>query len=119
LDKWLWAVRIYKTRSLAAEACRAGHVRVGGQVAKPAHDVKVGEIMVAQVGQIQRTFKVTGLLGQRGSAKVASENLEDLTPPEEYAKQREAAQQPLFCRPKGAGRPTKKERRVMKPFFEG
>lgn len=117
IDKWLWAVRVYKTRSQATEACRAGHVKIGGQNVKPARSVKLGEIITAQVHDLQRTVKVIGFHEQRVSAKAALAFMEDLTPPEEYAKPRESAQQPMLLRPKGAGRPTKRERRVMDAFL--
>lgn len=119
IDKWLWATRVFKTRSQACAACRAGHVKVAGQPVKPAHNVKAGEIISAVVGPITRTVKVLGLLEQRVAGKVVPEYLEDLTPPEEYQKRREPAQQPLLFRPKGAGRPTKKERRQLGPFLPG
>lgn len=118
LDKWLWAVRLYKTRTAAAEACRAGHVKIGGQNVKPARSVKAGEIITARMGEMLRTVKVLGLIQNRVGAKLVSEYLEDLTPAAEYEKQREAAQQALFHRDKGLGRPTKKERRLLNPFLE-
>ena len=113
LDKWLWAVRVFKTRSLAADACRAGHVKIGGQPVKPAHGVKVGEIITAQVGPITRTVKALGLIEQRVCAKTAALYMEDLTPPEEYKKRREPEAAPLVVWPKGQGRPTKKDRRLL------
>lgn len=113
VDKWLWAVRLFKTRTLAAEACKAGHVKIGGQNVKPARGVKLHEVITAQTGELVRTVKVMGLLDRRVGAKFVSQYLDDQTPAAEYAKSREAGQQPLFRRPRGMGRPTKRERRKL------
>jgi ribosome-associated heat shock protein Hsp15 len=113
IDKWLWAVRLYKTRTVAAEACRNGRVTIAGQPVKPSREVKINDLIVAQTGDITRTTKVLGLLERRVGAAVVKEYAEDLTPASEYQKQREPVLQPLFFRPKGAGRPTKKDRRAM------
>ena len=117
IDKWLWAVRLYKTRSLATAACRLGRVKIGGQPVKPSRDVKIDDLIVAQTGEIHRTVKVLALLEHRVGAQVVREFAEDLTPPEELAKPREKILPPLFYRPKGSGRPTKKERRQMEGLF--
>jgi ribosome-associated heat shock protein Hsp15 len=117
IDKWLWAVRLYKTRTLAADACRAGHVRVNEQSVKPSRDVHRGEVIKAKTGHITRTVRVTGLIEQRVSATLARENAEDLTPPEEYAKPREPDYSRSIVRPRGSGRPTKKERRQIEQDF--
>jgi ribosome-associated heat shock protein Hsp15 len=113
LDKWLWAARIYKTRSLAMEACREGRVMIAGQPAKPSRDVRVNDLIEAKKDGLTRTIRVLGLLEQRVGAQAAKEFAEDLTPASEYQKRTERALQPLFIRPRGAGRPTKKERRAM------
>jgi ribosome-associated heat shock protein Hsp15 len=113
VDKWLWAVRLYRTRSLASAACRAGSVTVGGQVVKPSREVKVDDFIVARNGEVNRTVKVLGLLERRVGAEAAKQFALDLTPASEYEKPRELQLQPLFLRPKGAGRPTKKERRAF------
>jgi ribosome-associated heat shock protein Hsp15 len=94
LDKWLWAVRLYKTRSLSADACRLGHVLVNGQRAKPARDVHPGEIITAKTGAIQRTVKVRGVPPSRVGAKLVPDYLEDLTPAAEYEKPREMTSAP-------------------------
>ena len=65
IDKWLWAVRLYKSRSLSIQACQAGHVKIGGQRVKPSRDVHPGEVIAALTGHIHRTVKVLGLLEQR------------------------------------------------------
>jgi ribosome-associated heat shock protein Hsp15 len=113
IDKWLWAVRIFKTRSLATTACRNGRVTIGGQPVKPGRDVHIGELIIAQTGDIKRTVKVLAPLEQRVGAAVVKDFAEDLTPASEYEKPRDPILQPLFRRPKGAGRPTKKDRRTM------
>lgn len=113
IDKWLWAVRLYKTRTLAATACRNGRVTISGQPVKPSHEVKLGEIIVAQTGEITRTFKVLALLEQRVGAAAVKQFAEDLTPASEFEKRKEPVLEPMFYRPKGAGRPTKKDRRAI------
>jgi ribosome-associated heat shock protein Hsp15 len=118
IDKWLWAVRLYKTRSLATAACNAGKVRIQDHPVKPARDVRVGEIISAGVADIVRTVKVVALLDKRVGAKLVASYLEDLTPAEEYEKQRERHAHPVAVRPPGAGRPTKKERRSLNNFFK-
>jgi len=117
VDRWLWSVRLYKTRSLASDACTAGHVQVNGHPAKPARSVRAGDQIRALAGEITRTVKVLDVLEHRIGPKLVSRYLEDLTPPSEYAKAREKAAAPVGARPKGAGRPTKKERRILGSFF--
>jgi ribosome-associated heat shock protein Hsp15 len=113
IDKWLWAVRLYKTRSLATAACREGRVTIAGQPVKPSREVRVDDLILARNGPITRTVKVLGLLEQRVGAKAVPQFLIDLTPASEFEKRSEPSQQPLFRRPKGAGRPTKKDRRAL------
>jgi ribosome-associated heat shock protein Hsp15 len=117
IDKWLWSIRLYKTRSLATEACRAGHVTIAGQPVKPSREAKVNDIIIAKTGEITRTVKVLALLDKRVGAKAVSQFAEDLTPPAEYEKARQPKLEPIFYRPKGAGRPTKKDRRAMGKFL--
>lgn len=118
IDKWLWAVRLYRSRSLAATACNAGHVRIGGQNVKPAREVRVGEVVSALAGRVRRIVKVTGLLDQRVGAKWVSLYLEDQTPLEEYTRAREEATQSAVRFPHGLGRPTKKLRRQLQRVFD-
>jgi ribosome-associated heat shock protein Hsp15 len=117
VDRWLWSVRLYKTRSLASDACTAGHVQVNGHSAKPARSVRTGDVIVALAGEITRTVKVLEVIERRTGPKLVSRYFEDKTPPSEYAKLREKAMAPAGARPKGAGRPTKKERRLLGGFF--
>ena len=116
IDKWLWAVRLFKTRSLAADACRDGHVTIGGQPVKPARDVRIGDAISAKAGGVQRTVKVLGFPSSRVGAKLVPEFMEDLTPASEYEKARESALAPQFSWSKGFGRPTKKSRRLWEKF---
>jgi len=110
IDKWLWAVRLFKTRSLATQACKAGKVKLEGMAVKPSREVREGMELSVQTGPILKTIKVMKLLHNRVGAKLVSEYMQDLTPAEEYAKLELIKQEP-FRRQKGAGRPTKKERR--------
>ncbi|HZM02364.1 MAG TPA: RNA-binding S4 domain-containing protein [Candidatus Saccharimonadales bacterium] len=113
MDKWLWAVRIFKTRSLATAACRLGHVTLGGQPVKPAREVKINEVLLIKKDDMTRTFKVLGLLDKRVGAPLAKQYVEDQTPESEFQKARDLRLQPIPWRPKGSGRPTKKERRDL------
>ena len=108
VDKWLWAVRLYKTRSQATEGCTAGHVRVNGSPAKAAHPVRVGDRVEVHAHGRQRIFEVVRIIEKRVSAPLAAEALVDHSPPpppkDWYLD---------FARDPGAGRPTKKDRRAM------
>ena len=118
LDKWLWAVRIFRSRSLATDACRAGSVTVHELPAKPGRDVHVGEMVVVRLGLLQRTLRVVAVPRSRVGAKLVREYCADLTPPEELAKARERSVQQFLEREKGSGRPTKRDRRLLDRFFE-
>lgn len=117
LDKWLWSVRVFKTRPLATAACRAGKVLIGDLEAKPGRDVHVGEIVTVRVGVVTRTLKVTGLPRSRVAAKQLPEFLTDLTPAAEYERAKQAGIEHLLARERGKGRPTKKDRRAMGRLF--
>jgi ribosome-associated heat shock protein Hsp15 len=117
LDKWLWAVRLYKSRSLATEACQGGHVKIAGQSVKPARSVRGGEVITALAGQVNRTVKVLALLERRVGAQAVSQYLEDLTPATEYERARRDRQAGHVHAPKGWGRPTKKVRRQWEGFW--
>ncbi|WP_265521731.1 RNA-binding S4 domain-containing protein [Oerskovia flava] len=107
VDSWTWAVRLYKTRSQATAACRAGHVRVNGERAKPATTVKVGDEVVVRGGERERIVEVVKLLVKRVGATVAADAVIDRSPPPPPRELRVAVAQ----RDRGAGRPTKRERR--------
>lgn len=104
IDAWLWAVRVYKTRSAATTACRAGHVRLGGEKAKAAQAVRVGDEIRVRIAGFDRILVVRQLLTKRVGAPIAALAVEDRTPPREPVAQ-------LAVRDRGAGRPTKRERR--------
>jgi ribosome-associated heat shock protein Hsp15 len=117
LDQWLWAVRAFKTRSLAASSIKAGRVEVDGRTAKPAHTMRPGERVTLQMGlgaaRWVRTLKVIAMPPSRVGAPLVPQFAEDLTPPKELEKSK--IREPVFLgwRPRGTGRPTKKERREI------
>lgn len=118
LDKWLWTVRVCKTRPEATVLCRNGRVQVNGLDAKPGRDVHVGEIVTARVGMVTRTLKITGIPRSRVGAKQLSEFVQDLTPAAEYDRARQAGLEHMLARERGRGRPTKKDRREMGRLFD-
>ncbi|MBN1340547.1 MAG: RNA-binding S4 domain-containing protein [Bacteroidales bacterium] len=113
IDKWLWAVRVFKTRNQASEACRTGKVKTGGQAAKPSRVVKPGDDIFVHVGPIIRSLRVKGLLKNRVGAKLVEDYLLDLTPQEEYDKLKMLRETNYEYREKGLGRPTKRQRRLI------
>ena len=115
LDKWLWSVRVFKTRPDATTACRAGKVLIGELEAKPGRDIHVGETVTVRVGVVTRTLKVVDLPKSRVGAKHLTEFLQDLTPPAEYERAKQAGIEHMLARERG--RPSKKERRDMAEFF--
>lgn len=121
IDKWLWAVRMFKTRSLASDACRAGKVRVKDQPVKPSRDLHTGEEVSVSYPPIVRIVRVIALTHNRVSAKLVSGFYEDLTPESEYEKLRMKREVDFEFRPPGLGRPTKRERReieYLKYYFD-
>ncbi|WP_028295808.1 RNA-binding S4 domain-containing protein [Olivibacter sitiensis] len=113
IDKYLWAIRIFKTRSLATEACKAGKVKLNGQNVKPSYVVKVGEVYHIQKGIEKKVILVTGLLDKRVDAKTAVTYYEDHTPVEETYGYKSMFHAPVLKRDRGTGRPTKKDRREI------
>lgn len=109
IDAWVWAVRLAKTRSQATAACRAGHVRLNDSTAKASQAVRVGDEVKVRLHGFDRVYRVTGLATRRGSAVEAARYFEDLTPPPPPRVERPAA----ILRDRGAGRPTKRERREI------
>lgn len=107
VDKWLWAVRAFKTRSAATDACQGGHVEVNGTRAKPATKVVVGDRVTARFGGRQRDLEVVRVIDKRVGAAIAVACLVDHSPPEPAAE----FVAPAGIRDRGAGRPTKRERR--------
>ncbi len=118
IDKWLWAVRVYRTRSLATEACRAGHVRVGGHTVKPSYTPKLGDMIEARVGERERKIEVTGFLDKRVGAGALAPFIIDHTPPPDPREKKLPNFIPVPMRDRGAGRPTKKERRQLDSLSE-
>ena len=118
IDKWLWAVRIFKTRSQATEACKKGRVEIGDLPVKPSRDVHPGEVVKVRKPPLTRSFKVLALAEKRMSAKLATGFVEDVTPPEEMEILDMQKQMNWISRDRGAGRPTKKDRRELDDFFD-
>lgn len=111
VDKWLWSIRLYKTRSMATEACGAGHVRVNDAPAKAASPVRVGDRVEARAHGRQRVFEVVRVVDKRVGAPVAAECYVDHSPPPP-----KDDGFPIFAREPGAGRPTKRDRRRLDRF---
>lgn len=116
IDKWLWCVRIFKTRNQATEECRAGKVKINGQETKASHTVKIGETIEVQIEQLKRILLVKDLLDRRVSAKLAVGFVDDQTPAEEIERLRMARKTNFEKRDRGLGRPTKRERREIDEF---
>ena len=113
IDKWLWSIRVFKTRTDASEACRSGKVSVGGVPAKASKEIKEGDIVEVRKGSVHFSYRVLIPIGNRQGAKSVSLYAEDLTPESELAKL-EAPKETIFMqRDRGTGRPTKKERRDL------
>ena len=117
IDKYLWAIRVYKTRTEATDACKGGKVRVNGADTKPSKTVKVGDTIVARKGAVLYTYKVLQLIDKRQGAKLVPNYAENLTPAEELAKLRAPVETFFLKRDRGAGRPTKKDRRQMEDLW--
>lgn len=109
IDKWLWSVRITKTRADAADLCRSGHVKVNGKTVKPSAKLVVGDRIETRVHELERIVVVTKLIGTRVGAPLAAECYDDHSPP---PPERNLAP-PVFERDRGAGRPTKRDRRRL------
>ncbi len=117
IDKWVWAVRIFKTRSQATEACKKGHISIDNLPVKPSRQIHPGEIIQVRKPPYMRRFKVLALAEKRMSAGLVHDFAEDVTPPEELALQEMNRNMRWITREKGTGRPTKKERRDLDDFF--
>lgn len=119
IDKWLWAVRLCKTRQQATDACRLNRVRMGGEEVKASRLVRPGDVVEYRQEDLVRTVKVKQAIGQRVGAKLVPENMEDLTPPAELeAAARRREERRLNTLAGHPGRPEKKERRVLEAFLE-
>ena len=113
IDKWLWAVRVHKTRSIATSACNSGKIRIRGNTVKPSRHIKPGDIISVRKRYIIYTYKVLGLIGKRISAKLSIRYVKDITPEKEKGKEIINLSIPNYKREKGSGRPTKKDRRSL------
>lgn len=117
IDKWLWSVRVFKTRSLATEACRKGHVLINGLPVKPSHNIKPGDIIRVRKPPIYRSYQVIDPAVSRMGAKEVNSFMTEVTPPEELALLQNQKDMQWNTRERGSGRPTKKERRNLDDFF--
>ena len=118
IDKWLWAARIYKTRTLASDACKNGRITINGALAKPSRTVKVGDQLGVKKSPITYSFRVLQTLEKRVGAKLLPEVFENVTPPEQYELLEMNRISGFVDRARGTGRPTKKDRRALDDFAE-
>ena len=118
IDKYLWAIRVFKTRTEATDACKGGKVKVSGVNAKPSRPVKEGEIIQVRKNSILYTYKVKADIGKRVGARLVPEYAENLTPQSELEKLRAPVETFFLRRDPGAGRPTKKDRRAMEEAWD-
>lgn len=116
LDKWLWAARIYKTRTLAADACKNGRVAINGAQAKPSRTVKPGDEVSVKKSPVTYTFRVKQAIEKRVGAKLLPEILDNITAPDQYELLEMSRISGFVGRARGTGRPTKKERRALDEF---
>ena len=116
IDKFLWVVRIYKTRSIAADECRKGRIIISDIPVKPSRTVESGEVITVKKPPVHYKYKIINLTQNRLPAKLVSQFIDDITPEEEKLKLDISLKGGTFQRDKGAGRPTKKERRIIDQF---
>lgn len=117
IDKWLWAARIFKTRSMAADACKKGRITIDGSQVKPSRTVKPGDVVGVKKSPVTYSFRVLQAIEKRVGAKLIPDVLEDVTPREQYELLEISRVSGFVDRAKGTGRPTKKERRELDNFF--
>ena len=118
IDKYLWAIRAFKTRSDATDACKGGKVKIGGDNAKPSKEIRVGDEILVRKGAVSYKYRVLRLAENRMGAQLVPEFAENLTPPEELAKLHAPVESFFVKRDRGAGRPTKKDRRNMEGMWD-
>ena len=118
IDKWLWAARVFKTRSLAADACKNNRVTINGVNAKPSHTIKAGEIICVKKSPIIYSYKVLKCIEQRVGAKFIPEIYENVTDAKQYELLEMSRISGFIDRARGTGRPTKKERRALDSFVD-
>lgn len=117
IDKWMWAARIFKTRTIAAEACKKGRIYINGAQAKPARMIKPGDTIQVKKTPITYSFKVIQAIEKRVGAKLVPEIMENVTTPDQYELLEMSKISGFVNRAKGTGRPTKKDRRDLDEFF--
>lgn len=117
IDKWLWAARIFKTRSIAVDACKNGRVTINGVNVKPSHMVKAGEVVAVRKPPVTYSFKILKTIEQRVGAKLLPGIYENVTTPDQYELLEMNRISGFVDRARGTGRPTKKDRRDMDAFF--
>lgn len=113
IDKWLWAVRIYKTRSLATQACKSGRIKLHGKSLKPSYLISINDTIEVRINHIQKQFKVIGIIDKRVAASIAAKQYLDLTLEEDISKIEMYSKRNFEYRASGLGRPTKKDRRKI------
>lgn len=118
IDKWLWAVRIFKTRSIAADACKNGRVTFNGMNMKPSRTIKEGDVVSVKKPPVTYSFKVLKAIEQRVGAKLLPEVYENVTDPKQYELLQMSRISGFIDRAHGTGRPTKKERRALDAFVD-
>ena len=118
IDKWLWAARIFKTRSIAADACKNSRVTINGANVKPSHTIKVGETVSVKKPPVVYSFKILKCIEQRVGAKFIPEIYENVTDPKQYEILEMSRISGFVDRARGTGRPTKKERRSLDAFID-
>ena len=117
VDKYLWAMRIYKTRSIATDACKCGRIKMNGVEVKPSRAFHVGDVFTVRKGPITYTYRILQLASNRLGAKMVPEYLQDITPREQLELLELARYAAQSGRDRGTGRPTKKDRRDIEQFF--
>ena len=117
IDKWLWAARIYKTRSIAADACKNGRVTIDGAQCKPSRTVKAGEVVAVRKPPVTYSFRILKPIEMRVGAKLLTEVYENVTTPDQYELLEMNRISGFANRARGTGRPTKKDRRSMDAFI--
>ncbi len=118
LDKYLWAIRVFKTRSEVADACRGSAIKVNGQDVKPSREIREGDILVIRKGPVYYSYRVLHPVDKRQPAKNVPLYALDITPPEELEKLQQPRESIVIYRQKGTGRPTKKERRQLDDIMD-
>jgi ribosome-associated heat shock protein Hsp15 len=118
IDKWLWSVRLYKTRSIATEECKKGRITIDGIAVKPSRAPKIGDIVKVRKNPVTYSFLIKGMPASRVGARLVVDYLEDITPPEELQILQMQKDSGYSGRDRGTGRPTKKDRRDLDVFLD-